>query len=172
MKSLLLVLVLCACANTFFAQTPQAGDCVRREDIYHDAQYAHPLLALNQVVAEKAPRTRNTFYISPVCYFDNGFSHTVVYWREGQALILWEPDPTATKERRRHELVWSRRFWLLDKDVVPTLTEVAGSNYLLTEALARRDIRDCVRHGRKFVIYKRNRRHWQQLVGPERQEQR
>jgi hypothetical protein len=155
MKLFSSVLLVVACAGALFAQGSKAGDCIRRGDIYRDAKYAHPLPALKQVVAEKARGRRNTFYISPVCYFDNRYSNTVVYWREGRALILWEPDASATKERGRHDLVGSRRFWRLDKDVVPTLADVGGSSFLLTKADARHDIRDCVRNGRRFVLYKR-----------------
>ena len=61
-------------------------------EISRDAEYARPLSALKQVLAEKARHVRNTFYISPVCYFNNGASNAMVYWREGRALILWEPD--------------------------------------------------------------------------------
>lgn len=83
---------------------------------------------------------------------------TMVYWREGRALILWEPRSNGNApHQRRHELVWSRRFLLLDRDVVPTVNEVAGSSFLLTRALAKRDIRDCVRNGRRFIVYKRKR---------------
>jgi len=152
MKSLLLIL---AFATTLFAQSGRPGECVRRMEISRDAEYARPLSALKQVLAEKARHVRNTFYISPVCYFNNGASNAMVYWREGRALILWEPDPSATASRRRHELVWSRRFLSLDKDVVPTLADVGGSNYLLTRELASRMVLECVRNGKRSVLYKR-----------------
>jgi hypothetical protein len=155
MKLLSSVLLVFICAGALLAQSGKVGDCIRRGDIYRDAEYANPLPALKQVVAEKARGRRNTFYVSPVCYFANGFSNTLVYWPEGRALILWEPDASATKERRRRELVWSRRFWRLDRDVVPTLADVGGSNFLLTKTHARQNIRDCVRNGRRFVLYKR-----------------
>ena len=147
-----------ACASTLVAQDHNVGECVRRSDIFRDAEYAHPLPALRQVVADKARQTRNTFYVSPVCYFSNGVSNVMVYWREGRALILWEPYSNGDgPSQRRHELVWSRRFLLLNRDVVPTIDQVAGSSFLLPKALARHDILDCVRHGRKFVLYKRPR---------------
>ena len=152
MKSLLPILIILACADVLFAQTRKVDDCVRRGDIYRDAQYAHPLPALKQVVAEKARRNRNTFYVSPVCYLNNGVTSTLVYWREGRALILWEPYADASTKDRRHALVWSRRFLLLDRDVVPTLADVAGSSFLLPKALARRDIRECVRYGAQIRL--------------------
>jgi hypothetical protein len=158
MKSLAFTILVFAYAGTLCGQTPKGYDCERRGDIYRDADYRRPLHALKQVVAEKARGNRNTFYISPVCYLSNGYSIAHVYWPEGRALILWEPRSKGDEpSQRRHELVWSRRFWRLDKDVVPTVNEVAGSSFLLTRALARRDIRDCVRNGRKFVLYKRSR---------------
>src|SRR5438067_5303594 len=97
MKSLLLIL---AFATTLFAQSGRPGERVRRMEISRDAEYARPLSALKQVVAEKARHVRNTFYISPVCYFNNGASNAMVYWREGRNSL--EPDPSATASRRRH----------------------------------------------------------------------
>ena len=157
MKWLPLWFVVFACGPPLFAQRTQPGECERRADIFLDARYAHPLPALKEVVAEKARHARNAFYISPVCYFNKGASNAMVYWREGRALILWEPEPSATAHRRRHELVWSRRFLSLDKDVVPTLADVGGSNFLLTRQMARDMVRQCVRDGKKFVLYKRTR---------------
>jgi hypothetical protein len=142
MKSFLSFVFILACVPSLFAQGGRPGECVRRVNIFRDAQYARPLPALKQVVAEKSHHARNTFHISPVCYFHNGASNAMVYWREGRALILWEPDPSATSNRRRRELVWSRRFLSLDEDVVPTLADVGGSNYLLTREMARRMVRD------------------------------
>jgi len=97
------------------------------------------------------------FYISTVYYFGNEASNAMIYWKEGRALILWEPRSFGTD--RRHELVWSKRFLSLDKDVVPTLTDVGGSNYLVTRQWARQVIRDCVRNGEKFVLYQPSRRY-------------
>ena len=154
MKVLSLLLVVFACGSSLYAQRTQAGECERRANISHDARYARPIPALKQVVAEKARHVRNTFYVSPVCYFNNGTSNAMVYWREGRALILWEPDPSADPDRRRHELVWSRRFLSLDKDVVPTLADVGGSSFLLTKQMARDMVRECVRDGKKLVLYK------------------
>jgi hypothetical protein len=157
MKSLSLLFVVFACGSSLFAQRNQAGECEQRANISRDARYAHPIPALKQVVIEKARHARNTFYISPVCYFNNGASNAMVYWPEGRALILWEPDPSADANRRRHELVWSRRFLSLNKDVVPTLADVGGSSFLLTRKMARDMVRECMRDGKKFVLYKRTR---------------
>jgi hypothetical protein len=154
MKLLSLLLVVFACGSSLFAQGTQAAECERRANISRDARYARPMPALKQVVIEKARHVRNTFYISPVCYFNNGASNAMVYWREGRALILWEPD-RSDANRRRHELVWSRRFLSLDKDVVPTLADVGGSSFLLTRQMARDMVRECVRDGKKLVLYKR-----------------
>jgi hypothetical protein len=116
MKLLLPMFAIIACIYPAFAQTSKVGDCVRRGDIYRDKEYADPLPALRQVVLERARQNRNTFYIAPVCYLDNFYSSTMVYWREGRALILWEPHSKGDEPvQRRHELVWSRRFLLLDR---------------------------------------------------------
>ena len=134
------------------AQGGTYDDAVKTASIYESPDYYDPLPALKEVVAEKAKSRRNTFYVSRVYFFDNGANHAMVYWKEGRALILWEPYLTGTE--RKHELVWSRRFLSLDKDVVPTLNDVGGSNYLVTREWARRTIQKCVRYGEKFVIYK------------------
>jgi hypothetical protein len=148
--------MIVVCSAPLLAQRTPMDGAVRA--FYRDQDYAYPLPALREVVAEKAKHRRNTFYVSPVHYFNHGASNAVVYWKEGRSLILWEPERSATSQGRRHELVWSRRFLSLDKDVVPTLADVGGSTFLLTKAMARRMIRECVRNGQKFVVYKRTRR--------------
>jgi hypothetical protein len=157
MKSLLLFIALIISAPTCIAQNNTYDEAARHASIYKDPDYAHPLPALKQVVAEKARNRRNTFYVSRVYYFGNGANNAMVYWKEGRALILWEPYLSVTD--RRHELVLSRRFLSLDKDVVPTLADVSGSNYLVTRDWARQVIRDCVRNGERFILYKTIRKH-------------
>jgi hypothetical protein len=157
MKPLLLFITIVVSTTVCLAQDNIYDESVRRASIHEDSDYAHPLAVLKQVVAEKAKSRRNTFYVSRVYYFGNGASNAMVYWKEGRALILWEPHLAGTD--RRHELVWSRRFLSLDKDVVPTLTDVGGSNYLITRDWTRQVLRDCVHNGAKFVLYVPSRKH-------------
>lgn len=155
MKSLLLFIVLVISATAILAQSNTYNEAARQASIYEDPDYARLVPALKQVVAAKARNRRNTFYVSRVYYFGNGANNAMVYWKEGRALILWEPHSSGTD--RQYELVRSRRFLSLDKDVVPTLTDVGGSNYLVTREWARQVVRDCVRDGEKFVLYKPSR---------------
>jgi len=69
-----------------------------------------------------------------------------VYWQEGRRLILWEGSPHADA------LVRSRRVLDLDKDVVATEADVAGSTYLVTKAWVRDTLRDCREYGMRYTI--------------------
>jgi hypothetical protein len=146
-------------AGTFFAQSTPDNQVVSTAPIRKDPRYAHPQAALKGVVDERGKQGRNTFYVSRVYYFGNGGNLAWVYWREGRAIILWEPDPSGAN--RKHELLWSRRFLSLDKDVVAREQDIGGSSYLESREWARHTIHDCTRHGSRFVIYRSSRRHRQ-----------
>ena len=63
--------------------------------ILDDPDYANPLPMLKKLVKEKVAAQRNTFYIAKVRNSDESGSNennysVYVYWRERNALILWE----------------------------------------------------------------------------------
>jgi hypothetical protein len=80
---------------------------------------------------------------------DDGTDQAWVYWREGRALILWEPSHEGVRE-----LAFSRRFVRLDHDVVPVDDKhlAAGSSYLVSDEWANGLIAECRSLGTQFVI--------------------
>lgn len=153
MKTLFrLTTILFLASAISFAQTNEGEPKSKRISIRQHPDYQHVLVALRTLVAEKAKYRKNTFYISKLdVRVESGEELYLadVYWKEDNSIILLESNPSDWE----HALLWSRRYWRLDKDVVPTLADVAGSNYLLTRADARRMIMECLRGGR-IVIYK------------------
>ena len=106
--------------------------------------------ALKELVTQESTHSTNLFYVSPVELDPSAPSTAWVYWPNKKALILFEPgagyDPKLS-------LVWSRRYLDLKRDVVPTIKEVAGSNFLLSRAEAAAIVASC-KSGDKFVIEK------------------
>ena len=90
----------------------------------------------------------NVFYVSPAKLTPSSPPSAWVYWPAKKVLILMEPgagyDP-------KFVLVWSRRFIHLKKDVVPTIKDIGGSNFLLSKAEANAIVASC-ESGDKFVI--------------------
>lgn len=80
---------------------------------------------------------------------DGGADQAWVYWREGRALILWEPSHDGIRE-----LAFSRRFVRLDHDVVPVNDKhlAAGSSYLVSDEWANGLIDECKSLGTQFMI--------------------
>jgi hypothetical protein len=116
--------------------------------ILHNSGYPQPGKVLAKLVAEKGRQKVNHFYA--VGYrFPDGYELAWLYWKEGRALILWEP---VAKPEYPSDLRLSRRYLLLDRDVVPTDAEVKGSTYLVTRAWADSVIEDTTKRGDSFVI--------------------
>ena len=130
-----------------FAQSKSVERKPRLISVRQYPDFAQLPIALDELVAQKAKRNRNTFYVASIN--PSVGELTDVYWKEENVLILLEPVYYDWK----YALLWSRGYWNLDKDVVPTSRDVGGSNYLLTRKDARRLIASCLR-GDKFTVYK------------------
>ena len=150
------------------ATCPAQVKVVSRVSVRKHREYAQLPEALRELVREDGKAGTNTFYACRVEQFSNGYHHAWVYWKEGNSIILVEPDHGAYD--RKYLLVWSRRYLHLEKDVVPTLDDVGGSSYLVTREWARNTIRDCVRQGDEFTVNKpaRNNRRAQSNNGMQR----
>jgi len=115
----------------------------------------HVLPALKLLVREYGKARINHLYVSPVDVFENGAYSALVYWKENNARVLWEPYSGYNKEGNHdpnYDLRDSRRYWRLKKDVVATLADVGGSSYLLTRSDAQRMVQDCRLRGEKYVV--------------------
>jgi hypothetical protein len=149
--TLIIFLIFLSC----FACLAQS-DTISRKSIYDEPDYSKPLIPLKELVRKKAKSQTNTFYVSKVQIFNNGGRHAWVYWKEQNALILWEAGGMGS-ENLKNELVWSRRFLRFGKEIVPPSRFYQGSNFLtlMKDGLALK--RECL-DGYKFVISKPNRR--------------
>ena len=113
--------------------------------------------ALKELVASRGKTRNNHFYVGRVEEFDGGHSSVLVFWKENNALVLWESQRGFGRDGKadaRYDLSQSRRYWRLDKDVVPTLDDVGWSSFLITKQDARTWVRDCVRYGTRYVIHR------------------
>jgi hypothetical protein len=85
------------------------------------------------------------------------FAHSAksawVYWKEQDALILWEARDLANDDRK-YDLVWSRRFLRFGKEIVPPNRFYQGSNFLtlMKDGIAVKQ--ECL-NGYKFIVIKR-----------------
>src|SRR5690606_31112170 len=90
--------------------------------IYKDKNYSKPLIPLQELVKEKSDTKINTFYISNIFRLDHGSTYVWVYWKEKDALILWEP----RSHEPKYDLVWSRRYLRFGKEIVSKEKYVEG----------------------------------------------
>ncbi len=129
---------------------------LKRVSVLQHPYYApYVLPALKGLVAKRGKAKRNHFYVSKVKVFEGGYHSVLVYWTENRALVLWEPGRGHNRLGEpdpKYDLANSRRYWELDKDVVPSLDDVGGSSFLTTRRDAREWVRDCVRYGVRHVI--------------------
>lgn len=151
-KALLLLIFSLLTAAPCFSQSK----VVKRIPVSQHPYYAPNVLpALNELVAQYGRARRNHIYVGRVEVLESGYNSVLVYWKENNALVLWEPGRGSNRQGNpdpRRDLADSRRYWRLGKDVVPTLNDVGGSSFLITRQDARRWVRDCIRHGVRYVV--------------------
>ena len=108
--------------------------------------FSNPRAVLRKLVALKGKARRNSFCVIGYQYPD-GEKSAWVYWREGKAIILWEPTVNEIDD-----LTLSRRYLRLTKDVVENESQVQGSTYLVTRQWVNSLLRDCQTRGEKFTV--------------------
>jgi hypothetical protein len=139
---------------TLVQMVGMAGACLAAEpaptffSIRKHAGYPEPERTLQQLVAEKGTTASNHFCVLGY-RTANGDQYAWVHWKEGRALVLWEPVVDANHPAT---LTSSRRFLRLDQDVVASEGDIKGSTYLVTRAWASQVQSDCIRHGDKFLV--------------------
>jgi hypothetical protein len=108
--------------------------------------YSEPQATLRDLAIQKGKSRENTFCV--IGYkFPDGSTQAWVYWREGKAIILWEP-----LLEGRANLARSRRYLRIPQDVVPNETAVGGSNYLVTRQWVNNLIEKCNEKGETFTV--------------------
>lgn len=115
-----------------------------------DLAFSQPRAVLSQLVGRKGNVRRNNFCV--IGYqFSDGNKSAWVYWREGKAIILWEPTAEGIAD-----LTQTRRYLRLPQDIVADGTDPQGSTYRVTRQWVNSLISDCQTRGEKFVVTKRN----------------
>ena len=151
-----LIVVLLAAAPTLAQQKT-----IRRIPVQQHSYYRRNVLpALKELVSSRGKIRRNHFYVGRVEVLEGGYHSVLVFWKENNALVLWEPERGFGRDGNpdaRYDLSQSRRYWRLNKDVVPTLDGVGGSSFLITRRDARQWVRDCIRHGTRYVLTRKTR---------------
>ncbi len=74
-----------------------------------------------------------------------------IFWKEGNALILWEQRAPGTP------ISLTRRTLHLDRDIVATEDDLHGSTFRETRAWLHDVLEDCRVNGEPFVIHPRRR---------------
>lgn len=104
--------------------------------------------ALTALVRQKATVTLN--HLCAVGYRNpDGSTYAWVYWREGKALILWEPHVAGSPAKA---LSASRRYLQLDRDAVANTDQLKGSTYKITQEWVHQITRECELYGERFEI--------------------
>ena len=139
---LLFVLIVFLCGFHAFAQEGAQQTFL----VSKTPGFSNPRAVLRKLVARKGKARRNSFCVIGYQYPDGGKS-AWVYWREGKAIILWEPTGNEIDD-----LTLSRRYLRLTKDVVENDNQVQGSTYLVTRQWVNSLLQDCQTKGEKFTL--------------------
>lgn len=114
--------------------------------VSESAVFFRPRVALERFVAASHARNAD---LCVVAYPGRagGAPHAWIVWPGRRALVLWEPTADHTDN-----LMLSRRWLDLDRDVVATDDDVAGSTYLVTRAWVDQTVADCNQYGERFRV--------------------
>lgn len=120
--------------------------------IRQHSEYQRVLAALQDYVTRYGKAKTNTIYISLI-YRENGVEWVSIYLKEDRSLMQFFLPLTYGDEAISYDSFNSHRLDL-NKDVVATDKDIAGSSFLVTKEWARETIRDCMLNGDKFVLHK------------------
>src|SRR5688500_6357650 len=75
-----------------------AATCLSQEKVVrripvseHSYYVANVIPALEKLVAQRGKSSQNHFYVGRVEILESGYHSVLAYWKENQALVLWEP---------------------------------------------------------------------------------
>lgn len=93
--------------------------------------------------------TAQTIYLAPISPVSNDLW---LFWETQRMLIKFSSDADLQSETYWSNKKLGVRFYDLDKNVVVSLAEVAGSNAFVTRDWAARVLFNCMVHGKKIVL--------------------
>jgi hypothetical protein len=93
--------------------------------------------------------TAQTIYLAPISPVGNDLW---LFWETQRMLIKFSSDADLQSETYWSNKKLGVRFYDLDKNVVVSLSEVAGSNAFVTRDWAARVLFNCLVHGKKMVL--------------------
>jgi len=115
--------------------------------------FKNPMPSL-QAYVQQYSKARGPQHFCVVAYrATDGDQWAYVFWREGHQLILWN-EVTDPKDAT-HALLYSRRVWDLDTDVVATPAEIHYSTYLIDRPWVRKVSDACDRGGTSLVLVRK-----------------
>src|SRR5713226_6998574 len=151
MTRLFTIAILCLLlTGTCFSQEKVVKRIPVRE---HPSYGPYVVPALKGLVAQYGKVRKNHFYVGRVRLLESGYHSVLVYWKENRALVLWEPGRGYDRHGYpdpKYDLAATRRYWRLDKDVVPTQTDIGGSSFVITQQEARDWMEDCISYGESY----------------------
>ena len=100
-------------------------------------------------VVSNALTTAQTIYLAPISPVSNDLW---LFWETQRMLIKFSSDADMKSETYWNNKKIDIRFYDLDKHVVVSLAEVAGSNAFVTRDWAARVLFNCVVNGKKLVL--------------------
>ena len=104
-------------------------------------------------IVSNALTTAQTIYVAPISPVSNDLW---LFWETQRMLIKFSSDADLKSETYWSNKKLGVRFYDLDKNVVVSLSEVAGSNAFVTRDWAARVLFNCVVNGKKIIITPRS----------------
>jgi hypothetical protein len=118
----------------------------------HPKDFPHATTTLQLLIDTKGNRSIQNNFCIAAQQIDAKSTQAYVYWKEKQAIILWEADMYTPLV----DLSLSKRYWDLNKDVVENLnvpgTGADSSTYMETREWWDSTIKNCNTYGSQFAI--------------------
>ena len=135
---IIFALIICASfLSTLFFNTNKTSNLVNVKGILS-----------NLVKNKNGPSINNFCVIAYESKEKQSPNYAWVYWKEKDALILWDPVEIGEKV----DLTHSRRYLDMTKDVVNNEEELHGSTYKVTRNWVDNTLSECKKYGQEYII--------------------